>query len=81
MKKIPKKDISKVLALKLKTLRESQNMTVYELSKKCRVSRQTIYNIESGDEWISKKLLNRLCSIYKVDSVYLFQDDTVDSSK
>ncbi len=77
MKKIPKKDISKVLALKLETLRKSHNMTVYELSKKCRVSRQTIYNIESGDEWISKKLLNRLCSIYKVDSVYLFQDDTL----
>lgn len=77
MNKIQKKDISKVLALKLKTLRESHTMTVYELSKKCRVSRQTIYNIESGDEWISKKLLNRLCSIYKVDSVYLFQDDTV----
>lgn len=75
--KLPKTvKISKVLAHNLQVLRERHKLSVIELADKCKVSRQTIYQLESGDQWISLNLVDSLCKVYKIEEHELFQINT-----
>lgn len=68
--------ISKVLAHNLQVLREKNGLSVMDIAKKCDVSRQTIYQLESGDQWISLSLVESLCKFYKIEEHELFQINT-----
>lgn len=68
--------ISKILAHNLRILRERHNLSVIELAEKCEVSRQAIYHLESGDQWISMPLIEKLCKVYKIEEHELFQINT-----
>ncbi len=67
--------ISVVLASNLKSLRESKGLSVIELAKLLDSTRQAVYHLESGDKWISMPMIERLCSVYKIEQHELFQID------
>lgn len=73
MKSLNKVKISKVLAANLLHLREKNGLSVQELAKLCGISRQGVYHIESGEKWISMPLIEKICSIYKIEQHELFQ--------
>ena len=68
--------ISKVLAHNLVVLREKNRLSVIELAEKCKVTRQAIYHLESGDRWISQPLIEAICKVYKIEEHELFQINT-----
>lgn len=76
MKKANAVKISKVLAHNLVILRERHKLSVIELADKCKVTRQAIYHLESGDRWISLPLIESLCKVYKIEEHELFQINT-----
>lgn len=73
MKKINALKISKVLAHNLVILREKHGLSVSELAKKLEITRQGVYQIEDGEHWISKPLVEKLCKLYKIEEHELFQ--------
>lgn len=76
MKKIKLMKISKILAHNLTILRDKHRLSVIEVAERCKVTRQAIYQVESGNKWISLPLLESLCKLYKVEEHELFQIDT-----
>jgi transcriptional regulator with XRE-family HTH domain len=68
--------ISKVLAHNLVVLREKHKLSVIDVAKRCNVTRQAIYQVESGDRWISLPLIEALCKTYKIEEHELFQINT-----
>lgn len=75
MKNLNKVKISKVLANNLVELREKKGLSVQELATLLGITRQGVYHIESGEKWISMPLIEKVCSIYKVEQHELFQID------
>jgi len=67
--------ICKILGQNLTFLRDKNNLSVIELAKRCGVTRQAIYQLESGKNWISLPLIVALCKFYKIEQHELFQFD------
>ena len=76
MKQLKTMKISKVLAHNLIVLREKHGLSVAKLAEKCNVTRQAIYQVEAGDNWISLPLIEALCKVYKIEQHELFQINT-----
>lgn len=76
MRHIRTMKISKILAHNLTVLREKNGLSVIELAAKCKVTRQAIYHLESGKQWISLPLIDKICKVYKVEEHELFQINT-----
>ena len=76
MKQFKTMKISKILGHNLKILREKNKLSVIEVASKCKVSRNAIYQVESGEKWISMPLVEALCKVYKVEEHELFQINT-----
>ncbi len=68
--------IGKLLSHNMTVLREQHGLSVIELAKKCGVDRQTIYKLESGENWISPMMVERLAKAYKIEEHVLFQINT-----
>lgn len=73
MKKIWKYDMDGVdMKNNLKICRENKRMTAKEVSEKIGVSKQAIYNIETGVSNPSVDTLMKLAELYNVSTDYLF---------
>jgi transcriptional regulator with XRE-family HTH domain len=81
MKSLCRVKISKVLASNLVHLREKNGLSVQDLAKLCGISRQGVYHIESGEKWISMPLIEKICSIYKIEQHELFQVNLIKKDK
>lgn len=68
--------ITKIVSSNITLLREKHKMSVIELSKKCKVTRQTIYNIENGTHLPNQDLTSRLSSVFNVEEHELYQINT-----
>lgn len=68
--------ISKLLSHNITSLRESRKMSVIELAEKCEVTRQAIYKIEAGENWIGLDMIEKLCRVFKIEEHELFQVNT-----
>lgn len=51
----------------IKRLRICQGLSVQELADKIHVTRQSIYNYESGKQFPNKGVIKKLCKFFNVD--------------
>lgn len=65
--------LSKLQAHNITVLRERKKWSKIELAEKCGVHRQTIYNVESGDELASYPVIRALCKAFDIEEHELFQ--------
>jgi DNA-binding XRE family transcriptional regulator len=68
-------DIVKVVSRNLRKFREIRGWSVIDLAKKCKVAKQTIYQIEDGTNWIGLKTVQKVCRELGIDQHELFQFD------
>jgi len=60
------KDINREVAMKLKSARKEKNVTQLELSKKLKITQQSIQAIESGNININLNTLRKICTALQI---------------
>lgn len=62
---------------RLRAARERAGFTADSLASALKVHRNTVYQLERGDQWISSELLEKIGDIFNVSPATLFTDDVV----